>query len=115
MAGRYNMVCDQGATFSLIFTIKTDDIPWNLVDNYTARMKVKEFPSATTSLIDLNTTNSRITFAAGGQVTLTISAGDTEDLPPGRFDYDLEFEVIATGVVTRILEGKFVVRQEVTN
>jgi hypothetical protein len=76
-------------------------------------MKVKEFPSATTSLVELTTSNGRISFA-GGQVTLLISATDTADLPPGRFDYDLEFEDNA-GTVTRILQGRFVVRQEVTN
>jgi len=41
MAGRYNMVCDQGATFSLTFTIKTDGVAWNLVGNYTAKMQVR--------------------------------------------------------------------------
>ena len=112
MAGRYNMVCDQGATFQLIFNISTDGVAWTL-SNYTARMSVKEFPSATTALISLTTANNRISFS-GGQVTLLISAGDTADLPFGRFDYDLEFEDNA-GTVTRILEGKFVVRQEVTN
>jgi len=112
MSGRYNMVCDQGATFQLIFTISTDGVPWTLSD-YTARMKVKEFPSATTALVELTTENNRISFS-GGQVTLLISATDTADLPPGRFDYDLEFEDNA-GTVTRILQGKFVVRQEVTN
>ena len=112
MAGRYNMVCDQGATFQLIFNISTDGTAWTL-SNYTARMKVKEFPSATTSLIELTTSNGRISFS-GGQVTLLISATNTADLPPGRFDYDLEFEDNA-GTVTRILQGRFVVRQEVTN
>jgi hypothetical protein len=29
MAGRYNMVCDQGSTFSLVFTIKTDGTAWS--------------------------------------------------------------------------------------
>jgi hypothetical protein len=113
MAGRYNMVCDQGSTFNLVFNIYTDSTAWDLVGNYTARMSVKTSYLVTEPAISLTTTNGRITFAAGGQVTLTISATDTATLSPNRYSYDLEFEDL-TGTVTRILEGKFVVRPEVT-
>ena len=114
MAGRYNMVCDQGSTFNLVFNIYTDDVAWNLVGNYTARMSVKTSYLVTDPAISLTTANGRITFAAGGQVTLTISATDTAALTPNRYSYDLEF-VSTAGTVTRILEGKFVVRPEVTS
>jgi predicted RNA-binding protein with PUA-like domain len=107
------MVCDQGSTFSLIFTIKTDGTPWNLVGNYTARMQVRSFLNADTVLIELTTANSRISFSAGGTVTLSLTSTDTTALPAGRHTYDLEFEDGA-GTVTRVLEGKFVVRGEVT-
>ena len=113
MAGRYNMVCDQGTTFNLVFNIYTDDVAWNLVGNYTARMSVKTSYLVDQTAISLTTTNGRIAFAANGQVTLTISATDTAALTPDRYSYDLEFEDLA-GTVTRILEGKFVVRPEVT-
>ena len=114
MAGRYNMVCDQGATFSLTFTIRTDGTPWNLVGNYTARMQVRSFLNADTVLIELTTANSRISFSAGGVTTLTLTATETTGLIAGRHTYDLEFVQTSTSVVTRVLEGKFVVRGEVT-
>lgn len=114
MAGRYNMVCDQGTTFTLTFTIKTDGTPWSLVGNYTAKMQVRSFLNADTVLVELNTTNGRITFGASGQVTLTLSAATTTDIIAGRHTYDLEFTNTGDGTVTRILEGKFVVRGEVT-
>ncbi len=114
MSGRYNMVCDQGSTFSLIFTIRTDGVPWDLVGNYTARMQVRSFLNADTVLIELTTANSRISFSAGGVVTLTLTATETTGLIAGRHTYDLEFVQTSTGVVTRVLEGKFVVRGEVT-
>lgn len=114
MAGRYNMVCDQGATFQVIFTVSTDGTPWSLVGAYTARMQVRKFPNSTTALIDLTTENGRISFSAGGTTTLNITATDTEDLPEGRWYYDLEFEDGA-GTVTRMLEGRFVVRREITH
>lgn len=114
MAGRYNMVCDQGATFSLNFTIKTDGVPWNLVGNYTAKMQVRSFINADTVLIELTTANSRISFSAGGTVTLSLTSTDTTALPEGRHTYDLELTQTSGTVVTRVLEGKFVVRGEVT-
>jgi hypothetical protein len=114
MSGRYNMVCDQGSTFSLVFTIRTDGITWDLVGNYTARMQVRSFLNADTVLIELTTANSRISFSAGGVVTLTLTATETTGLIAGRHTYDLEFVQTSTGVVTRVLEGKFVVRGEVT-
>jgi hypothetical protein len=114
MAGRYNMVCDQGSTFSLTFTIRTDGTPWNLVGNYTARMQVRSFLNADTVLIELTTANSRISFSAGGVTTLTLTATETTGLIAGRHSYDLEFVQTSTSVVTRVLEGKFVVRGEVT-
>jgi hypothetical protein len=114
MSGRYNMVCDQGSTFSLVFTIKTDGTAWSLVGNYTAKMQVRSFLNANTVLIELTTANSRISFSAGGTVTLSLTAANTTDLPAGRHTYDLELTETANGVVTRVLEGKFVVRGEVT-
>ena len=114
MAGRYNMVCDKGSTFSLTFTISTDGTPWNLVGNYTAKMQVRSFLDSSTVIVELSTTNSRITFSAGGVVTLTIPASVTETLPANRHTYDLEFTTISTNAVQKILEGKFVIRGEVT-
>jgi len=114
MAGRYNMVCDQGTTFTLSFTIKTDGVAWDLVGNYTAKMQVRSFLNAETILVELNTTNGYITFGAGGQVTLSLPASVTTDIIAGRHTYDLEFTNTGNGTVTRILEGKFVVRGEVT-
>ena len=108
------MVCDQGTTFTLPFTIKTDGVAWDLVGNYTAKMQVRSFLDSTTVLIELSTANGRITFASAGSVTLSITATDTEDLQTGRHTYDLEFTNTGDGTVTRILEGKFVVRGEVT-
>lgn len=114
MSGRYNMVCDQGSTFSLSFTIQTDGTPWTL-NNYTAKMQVRSFINAETVIVELSTTNGRITYGPeAGKVNLLIDATTTAALPTGRHSYDLEFTTIANGTVQKILSGKFVVRGEVT-
>ena len=110
-AGKYNIVARQGATFSLSFTISTDGAPWDL-SSYTARMQVRPFASSATKYLDLVSPNN-ITLTALGVCTITVSASDMSDIPAASHVYDIEFES-AGGVVYPILEGKFVVRQEVT-
>jgi hypothetical protein len=114
MSGRYTMVCDQGSTFSLSFTIRTDGVPWPL-ESYTARMQVRSFTSSQTVLVELSTANGRITYGPEvGKVNLLIDAVTTAGLPPARHTYDLEFTTITDGTVQKILSGSFVVRGEVT-
>ena len=113
MAGKYNMVCDQGSTFNLAFTITTDNVAWDLVGGgYTGRMQVKPFIGGDL-IIELTTANGRMVFSNTNKTTLLISAGDTEDLVPGRYIYQIEFEN-SLGTIQKILEGKFIIRAEVT-
>jgi hypothetical protein len=77
-------------------------------------MHVRTTAAATTTLVELTTTNSRIALGGiAGTVTLTISATDTAALTPGKYVYDLEL-VSGGGIVSRIIEGNFIVKAEVT-
>lgn len=114
IAGLYNITCDQGATFSRTLTwTNSAKTPYNLT-GYTARMHVRETVASASTIVELTTANSRISLGgAAGTVTLTISAADTANLTPGKYVYDLEL-VSGGGVVSRIIEGNFVVKAEVT-
>lgn len=114
IAGTYDMVVDQGATLSRTITWK--DSAKNPIDltGYSARMQVRANVTATTTVIELTTANSRIALGGvAGTVTLTVSAADTAAVPAGRYVYDLEL-VSGSGVVNRLIMGNFVVRAEVT-
>ena len=113
MAGKYNMFAEQGSTFNLTFTINTDGIYWDLT-NYIGRMKVKKFIGSADNLIELTTSNGRMTLDNQGTTELSITAADMADLTAGKYVYDIEFESIVLGNVQRILEGKFTIRPEVT-
>lgn len=113
MAGRYNIYAEQGSTFNLTFTINTDDVFWDLT-SYTGRMKVKKFIGSADSVIELTTANGRMTLDNQGTAVLYVSAVDMADVPAGKYVYDIEFEAIVSGSVQRVLEGKFIIRQEVT-
>lgn len=112
MAGKYNITAEQGSTFTFNFTVKTNGTAWNLT-SYTARMQVRPTIESTSTLLSL-TTGSGITLGgAAGTVSITATAAQMADIQAGRHVYDVEL-VSAGGVVTRIIEGKFVVKAEVT-
>ena len=116
MSAKYNLVCEQAATFNFQFVIQNETngvfTPWNLT-GYTATMTVRPFVGASTTTIVASTSNGRITLdGVNGRITVTISAGDTGDLTPGRYNYDLILN--SGGTITRALEGRFVVTGGVT-
>jgi hypothetical protein len=114
MAAKYDIICDQGATFNRELTWLDDTAnPVNL-GGYTARMQVRETVDASTALLSLTTENSRIVLGGtAGTITLTVSATDTAAVPAGEYVYDLEI-VSGLGTVTRLIQGCFTVDAEVT-
>ena len=128
-AGRYNFIVEQGTQHEVTFRYKnTAGLGINLA-NYRVRMSVKdhitdtEFVYRATS----NTTADDETgflqhFAIGdsqsipttsGYFHLTIPTGTTTAFSFGQGVYDLEL-VDINGVVTRLLEGKFKVKPQVS-
>jgi hypothetical protein len=109
--GSYNITARQGSTFNLSFTIDTDGTFWNL-SGYTAAMQVRKSTAATTAILSL-TSGSGITLGTtNGSVAVTASSATMSSLPAGTWVYDLE---LINGEETyAILEGKFIVKPEVT-
>ena len=110
-AGTYNITADQGATFTRTITWTDGTNPINLT-GYTARMQVRATIDSTTVALELTTSNGRISLGgSAGTVTLTVPAA-TMTLD-GQYVYDLEL-ISGSGVVTRLVQGTFTVRAEVT-
>ena len=116
MSARYNLVCDQAATFNFQFVIQDETngvvAPWNLT-GYTATMTVRPFVGSNTTTLVASTANGRIALdGPNGRITVTVASTVTDDLTPSRYSYDL---IVNSGsTITRILEGKFVVTGGVT-
>lgn len=113
MAGTYNLLCEQGATFSRQITwLDSNGVPVDLT-SYTARMQVRETVESSSTLFDLTSGAGDITLGgAAGTITVTISAAATAAVAAGCYVYDLE---LVTGtLVYRILQGEFTVDAEVT-
>lgn len=112
MSAKYNITCEQAATFNLQFTVSTDNVPWDIT-GYIVTMTVRPFVGANTTTVVASTENGLITTdGPAGQVTITIDAADTAAFTPAKYVYDLMFDSGLT--VTRVLEGKFIVTGGVT-
>jgi hypothetical protein len=112
VSAKYNLVCDQATTFDFQFQILNDNTPWDLT-NYDVTMTVRPFVGASTTTVVATIDNGRIAVdGPNGRITVTLSAATTGAISASRYAYDL---VVDSGsVVTRILEGKFVVTGAVT-
>ena len=111
--GKYNMVCPQGSTFNQVLTYSIDNEPVDLT-GYSARMKVKEKHTSSVAELDLNTSNDGVSLGGeDGTITINIDAGSTAELVAKEYVYDLEL-VSSSDIVTRLIEGKFIVTPEVT-
>lgn len=111
--GKYNMVCPQGSTFSQELTYSINSVNVNLT-GYSARMQVREKHTSTSTILSLTTANGGISLGgSAGTITITISATTTAGLAAKEYVYDIEL-VSSSSIVTRIIEGKFIVTPEVT-
>lgn len=110
--GKYNFVCPQGATFSKQLTWEIDNIPVDLT-TYTAKMQVREKYTSPNATVSLTTENGGITLGGEeGTIDIDINATATAGIVAKEYVYDLE--LISSSVVTRLIEGKFIVTPEVT-
>jgi hypothetical protein len=112
LSAKFNLVCDQATTFNFAFQILNDNTPWDLT-NYDVTMTVRPFVGASTTTVVATNDNGRVAIdGPNGRITVVLSDTTTADIDAGRYSYDL---VIDSGsVVTRILEGKFIVTGAVT-
>lgn len=114
LAGTYNMVVDQGATFYRAIVKKDSQgrvVPLLDVD---ARMQVRKTFDSLQPIINLTTENNFIVIeAARGIITIVISDVITSGLAAGEYVYDLEL-VYPDDRVERLIMGTFTVRREVT-
>jgi hypothetical protein len=110
--GTYPLSARQGSTFNLSFTIATDGDLWDLT-GYTASMQVRKSVQSSTAILSLTNSSGITLGGAAGSVAVTVSATKMASLPAGTWVYDLELTA-PNGTAYAILQGKFVIKPEVT-
>lgn len=109
MAGFAELTLEQGASYSTTVTVNgSNGSPTNLT-NYTAAAQLrKSYYSSTATDFTV-----AISDAAGGEITMTLTAANTANLTPGRYVYDLLI-TSPTSVKTRVVEGIATILPSVT-
>lgn len=121
VANQYNIVVEQGGTFTLQITYK--DSSGSAIDltNYAARMEIRQAYTSASALVTLTSasggsgdTSGIALGGAAGTITVVIAAATTGSLTaPATNVYDLEL-IAQNGSVTRLVEGKATVSPGVT-
>lgn len=114
-AGKYDIIIEQGATFSRVITWDDEDGEPVNVTGYTARAQFRASHGSTSTVLSLTSPSSGLVLGGAlGTITMTITATATAALTAPSFGvWDLEL-VSATSVVTRLLEGTYQITPEVT-
>jgi len=109
-AGTYNLIIDQGTTFTLDITIKEDDVVKDLT-GYSARAQMRATKTASSVAASFTCT---IPTPANGTVRMALSPSTSSAMTAGQFFYDLEIYTSSDAIVKRIVEGTVTLTQEVT-
>lgn len=122
-ANKYNLDMWQGATFSLVITVKDANANVQNLTSYTARMQMRTSYDAGSATETLTTANGEITITGSeGNVSLELAASRTANIPvaltngkPPKTTYVYDLELIDNnGKVSKLLYGDVNVYGEVT-
>lgn len=117
MAYRYDIILDQGSDVRQPIEFYDSGNRPIAFNGFAARMQVRRTPSSQAVIDELTSEKKdgkapRITFSAN-VCTLHFPRAVTQEIKQGRYCFDLEVTA-PNGDVTRLLEGAFVIRPEVT-
>ena len=116
----FDLITDQGSTVNQVFTIKNSARKALNLTGYTARMQVRSWDKSSSNTVSVVTAEYTtengymIVNGVAGTVTLLVPPADMAEFPAGTYQYDVEIESADSGDTTRIIQGKFIVRPEVT-
>lgn len=108
MATKANLVIDQGTSFSTTLQITDENDDLYDLSIYTVRSKLKKWYTSSNS-VDFTTSINNDT----SEITLSLTAEQTDAIESGRYVYDVEI-VDNAGTVIRILEGIATITPSVT-
>jgi len=120
-AGIYNFTIEQGTTFKRTFKYKTSTGTAISLEDHAVRMQIRKTvesssPELTVTESDGNgtpATSFNVSTTVPNEFELTISKEDTSAMSFNTAVYDIEIQD-ASGVVTRLLQGKIKLSKEVT-
>lgn len=114
MAGQYTLRINQGANLDKTITWKDSAGVLKVLTGFTAELQVRFKKDSSSILVTMKTSDSTIVLGGVlGTIQLLQTAAQTAAYTFASALYDLEL-TSSGGVVTRLLEGPFLVSKEVT-
>jgi hypothetical protein len=115
VAAKYNFLCEQGAKFERVLTLKDPDGEPLDLTGYSIAMQVRRDVRSDTVVVELTTDeDGGITIGEDGQITLFLPASATAELTAdGVYDMEL-IPPSGPDYAEKVLRGVFRVEREVT-
>jgi hypothetical protein len=105
-----NLYVDAGSDYSTVVTVASSNGSPLILTNFTAKSQMRKSVGSSTAY-DFT---AEIFDAANGKIRLSLTAEDSEGIPPGRWMYDCEITNTVTGKKKRVIEGIVTVTPQIT-
>ena len=106
MASIVNIFADQGSDYTLSLTVKNDSGGATDLTGYTAKAYFQKWTGAS-KVYQFTTT---ITRPTTGAVQLRLLGSVSDDIPSGRYNYDIVIHNAEFDITRRVIEGALVLR-----
>jgi hypothetical protein len=112
-AGSYSFYAEQGATLERVITYTDSAGAIINLTGYTAKMQVRTSAESATVVLELTSSAGITINGTAGTLSILVAASVLSAIAPLIYVYDLEITA-PSGKVTRLIEGRFYVKAEVT-
>ena len=109
-AGTYNITIDQGADFTLNFTVKEDGTAKNLT-SYSVRADLRKKKEDSAPAVQFT---GSVVNASNGTAKIVLTNVQTKALTAGLYFYDIEIFTASDAEVIRVVQGTANVTREIT-
>jgi hypothetical protein len=110
MAIYANLSIDQGSDFTEEITVRDNHDNIVNLSGYTAHSQMRRHHTSSTKY-DFNVS---IISESAGIVSMKLNSSVSNNIKPGRYQYDVELRETSTGNVTRIVEGQVEITAGIT-
>jgi len=104
MASVVNLFVDQGSDYTLTLTVKDDDGNATDLTGYTVEAYFQKWTGAT----QVYKFTPTVTDASAGTVQITLKGSVSDDIPSGRYSYDVVINHASNDITRRVIQGSLV-------
>ena len=104
MASVVNLFVDQGSDYTLSLTVKDDDGNASDLTGYTVEAYFQKWTGAT----QVYKFTPTVTDATAGKVQIALKGSVSDDIPSGRYSYDVVINHASNDITRRVIQGSLV-------